>query len=279
MHFLCENCKTISVHPLPENLLELYSDESNYAGSGPISTGTFQVQRELRVFLDSIRSDIAAPPKVLDIGCSTGSFLNFVKDKGFVTIGVEPSQKLARHAKAMGHEILNQDFHSGLFEGDNFDLITCFDVIEHVNDPRGFLQNIVRLMSPTSFLLIKTPNMNSLWAKLTFLISRKLQLPSSVLTPPHHVHNFTNQSLDYLASSEGLELIFDWDSSEKFLYELGQLHLLKEFKSSMKFSLFGRLIIGYISYGLIRIFSMLASYFSRGFNMTRVYKVDDRRLT
>jgi 2-polyprenyl-3-methyl-5-hydroxy-6-metoxy-1,4-benzoquinol methylase len=277
LHYLCQNCKTISVHPLPENLLELYSDEANYAGTGPISTGSFKIQRKLRGFLASILCNFATSPNVLDIGCSTGSFLSFVKGMGFVTTGVEPSQKLASHAKAIGHEVLNHDFHASLFPDAKFDLITCFDVIEHVVDPREFLLNVVQLMSPTSYLLIKTPNMNSLWANLTFWLSKNLNLPSSVLTPPHHVHNFTNQSLDYLANSEGLELMFDWDSRENFLYELGQLHLLKEFKTKMNFFSFRRLIIGFISYGLMSIFSMSATYFARGFNMTRVYKLNDRR--
>ena len=276
-HYLCQNCKTISVYPIPRNLDELYSDKSNYAGVGPVSTGYFKVQRELQRFLEAALIKFSTSPKILDIGCSTGSFLSFAKEMGFVTTGVEPSQKLSDHAKSNGHEIVNSDFLPDLFLNESFDIITCFDVIEHVSDPKVFLQNVVSLMSPTSYLLIKTPNMNSLWANLTFLVSRKFRLPSSVLTPPHHVHNFTNQSLDYLANLEGLKLIAEWDGRGKFLYEIGQLHLWKEFKSNPNFTSIRRLMVGYLSYVLIYIYSLASSSFSHGFNMTRIYILDKRR--
>lgn len=273
-HFLCPNCQTISVYPIPENLIGLYSDESNYAGTGAVTTGTFRVQSELRQFLERVKTQFITSPKILDVGCSTGSFLVYAKEMGFEVKGIEPSKKLSDHATSIGLEVLNDDFHSGLISSEKFDVISCFDVIEHVSNPGDFMQGIVNLMSPNSYLIMKTPNMNSLWARLTFKVTKNFSLPTSVLTPPHHVHNFTDQSLDLLASNYGLTCTQSWNSGAKLLYELGQLHLWSQFRVSRNFSAITQLFSGYIIYLFIFLISRVNSKFSNDLNTVRVYQLN-----
>jgi 2-polyprenyl-3-methyl-5-hydroxy-6-metoxy-1,4-benzoquinol methylase len=277
-HFLCSNCQTIFVYPLPENLIDLYSDESNYAGTEPITTGIFSVQGQLQQFLKAAQTQCNSSLKILDIGCSTGSFLISAREMGFKVKGVEPSKKLSDHAKSLGLDVLNDDFHNDLIVDEKFDVISCFDVIEHVFDPTEFINNAVSLMSPTSYLIIKTPNMNSLWARLTFKITETFSIPPSVLTPPHHVYNFTSQSLDLLANKHGLILVKSWSSGATLLYELGQLHLWRRFKMLRNFSALNQLFIGYSLYCLIFLVSRVNSKLSNGFNMFRIYKLDNRRI-
>jgi 2-polyprenyl-3-methyl-5-hydroxy-6-metoxy-1,4-benzoquinol methylase len=99
---------------------------------------------------------------VLDIGCSTGSLLDFAASKGCKTYGLEYSESAKAIAALKGHQMLKDLSSINL----KFDIITAFDLIEHVYEPLSFFQQCNNLLSDNGYLIILTGNPQSFSAKL-----------------------------------------------------------------------------------------------------------------
>lgn len=97
--------------------------------------------------------------KVVDVGCNDGSLLGFFRDKGAVTIGIEPTAACA-DAQAQGHitynSFLTPDLASKVAaEQGNPDFIVFTNVFAHIEDLGAVLESLRRLMSPTTVIVIE----------------------------------------------------------------------------------------------------------------------------
>jgi 2-polyprenyl-3-methyl-5-hydroxy-6-metoxy-1,4-benzoquinol methylase len=113
--------------------------------------------------VQEISALVRPPGKLLDVGCHCGLFLNQARKAGFEVYGVEPVAELARY----GSEELGMPIFQGLlreagFLGDYFDLITYFQVLEHVPDPRSELLEAHRVLRPGGLLLVEVPRIDCL---------------------------------------------------------------------------------------------------------------------
>lgn len=109
----------------------------------------------------------AGSKKVLDIGCATGLFLSHMKGLGWDTYGVE----ICKDAAEYGNSVRGVNIHNGLletagYEDNSFDIIHLSHVIEHVNEPFEFLNNIYKLLKSGGVLYCTTPNVDGFQAKL-----------------------------------------------------------------------------------------------------------------
>jgi len=107
------------------------------------------------------------PGKILDIGCATGIFLDGMRSMGWQTYGVEPSASAAEYARAR----FRLDVFQGRLERAHiatciFDVITLWDVFEHVHEPGQILDEIARILRPGGLLILSLPNPDSLEARL-----------------------------------------------------------------------------------------------------------------
>jgi SAM-dependent methyltransferase len=141
-------------------------------------------------------------PLLLDVGCGSGLLLDLALRSGWDVVGVEPSTRffLAAQKRLDGR---GQLFNATLQESDltagSFDVVTAWDVIEHVNDPAGFVDLCARLLRPGGFLFMKAPQIDSLQARL-------LGARWPVLLP-EHLHYFTRASLQICGDRSGLLLV------------------------------------------------------------------------
>lgn len=102
-----------------------------------------------------------SPGAVLDIGCATGIFLKAMAGHGWQVTGVEPNPFAAGYARQQ----LGLDVHTGTldevqFKAQQFDVITLWDVLEHVHDPRETLQQVHCYLKPDGLVVISLPNPN-----------------------------------------------------------------------------------------------------------------------
>ncbi len=100
--------------------------------------------------------------RVLDMGCGAGLLSEPLARMGGAVTGVDAAPEnisVARqHAAQSGLAI---DYRAGEFdavEGEQFDLITCLEVIEHVADPGRFVADLAALLAPGGMLILSTPN-------------------------------------------------------------------------------------------------------------------------
>ncbi|MEW1720658.1 bifunctional 2-polyprenyl-6-hydroxyphenol methylase/3-demethylubiquinol 3-O-methyltransferase UbiG [Streptomyces sp. NPDC093109] len=102
--------------------------------------------------------------RVLDVGCGGGFTTEFLHERGAQVSGLDPSPKLIaaadRHAKQTGKQI---EYTVGKserlpYEDASFDIVTCVDVLEHVESPAQAVREIRRVLAPGGVFLYDTIN-------------------------------------------------------------------------------------------------------------------------
>lgn len=105
--------------------------------------------------------------ELLDVGCAHGYFLKFMQNR-YVCSGIEYDAKAAKVAKGNTNaKIYNCSVEKiKAIKSNTFDIITCFDVLEHVKDLNAAVSELSRVSKKEVMLIISVPNTNSLGHKL-----------------------------------------------------------------------------------------------------------------
>jgi 2-polyprenyl-3-methyl-5-hydroxy-6-metoxy-1,4-benzoquinol methylase len=112
---------------------------------------------------------IAGPPggrPLLDVGCYTGVFVEIAAHHGWDAWGVEPSRWAVEQAQARGLHVVQGTLDTAELLEAFFDVVTLWDVIEHLTDPRGALRQTHRLLKPGGLLVVHTIDIESPFARL-----------------------------------------------------------------------------------------------------------------
>ncbi len=127
--------------------------------------------------------------QLLDLGCSSGGFLSTMRGPDWKLYGIEMEAATAEKARtATGADVFVGDVLDAPFAPGSFDVITCFDVLEHVYNPPRFLAKVKEWLKPGGIYHIMIPNINSWEAKLFGTYWFGLELP-------RHLFHFSPQSL------------------------------------------------------------------------------------
>ena len=104
---------------------------------------------------------------LLDVGCATGLFLKAIRQKGWLVAGVEPSAYASNYAwQQFGLDVRHGTLEEANFPSQLFDVVTMWDVLEHVFDPKQTLHEIARILKPKGVLALSLPNPVCIEAKL-----------------------------------------------------------------------------------------------------------------
>jgi len=121
-------------------------------------------ERNFRPLL-ALVSDVPRP-RLLDVGCYAGIFLEIAAQHGWEAWGVEPSLWAAEEARRRGLQVLTGTLASVDLPAHSFDVVTLWDVIEHLTDPRAELERINRLLKPGGLVCIHTIDIDSLLPRI-----------------------------------------------------------------------------------------------------------------
>jgi 2-polyprenyl-3-methyl-5-hydroxy-6-metoxy-1,4-benzoquinol methylase len=186
-------------------------DESFWAFEEKIRNGyTFSgLLPTLSKYMDWIKKYINGKVRILDEGCGFGYFLKLCDKTGWETYGIDISSYAINKAKENTkaqlylHDI--QDFGESVFKDDYFDLITMFDVIEHLAYPFNALIKTHKILKKHGKLVITTPNLNAIHRMfLRILAKQKFWYGFLDVT---HTHLFTPFSLKTLVKAEGFKVL------------------------------------------------------------------------
>jgi 2-polyprenyl-3-methyl-5-hydroxy-6-metoxy-1,4-benzoquinol methylase len=161
--------------------------------------------RRSKKFLDRIARLLGQPPgeiRLLDVGCSSGAFLQAAVKLGFRAEGVEPAPKAAATAQAAGLKVHRGLLHEVGYADGQFDAITLFEVIEHLQHPQALLKECQRILRPGGILLVGTANAKS-W---TMAAQGARWEYLHIAKHGGHVSFFTPQSMALLAERTGFTL-------------------------------------------------------------------------
>ena len=107
--------------------------------------------------------------RLLDVGCASGVFLRCAADAGWNVVGVEPASVLCAKAKeSIGERgsVINLPLQQAHLPASSFDVVTLWDVLEHVPKPIEFLKLCASLLKPGGYLFANVPDLGSLQARL-----------------------------------------------------------------------------------------------------------------
>lgn len=197
----CLECGMVSVDPLPspEAALAPY-DASYFQGEA----GYRDYAGEERVFRAEFRRRLArmraagAEGRLLDVGAATGAFLAEARSAGFDVAGIEPSPA-AETARSRGFDVFHGPIEAAAFAPASFDVVTIFDVLEHLVDPADVLGRIGGWLRPGGRLFVAVPDFGGWWAR-----GSGARWP--MVTPKEHLHYFTRRTLASMLRGAGFEL-------------------------------------------------------------------------
>lgn len=96
--------------------------------------------------------------KILDAGCGTGQVVARLESLGFNPIGIEVSHPNVQAAAGITSRCQLYDGRVIPFENDSFDAVGSFNVLEHVEDPEGYIVELVRVLKPGGQIVLSSPN-------------------------------------------------------------------------------------------------------------------------
>jgi SAM-dependent methyltransferase len=180
-----------------EKLAELYSQLDHHIYESEADGRSRTARRHFEIVRQFVRGG-----KLLDVGCASGGFLSVCSGNGFEVTGVEPATALAnkaREAISGRGEILCGTLQEVTLRADSFDVLTLWDVLEHVPEPEEFLRLCRSLLKHGGYLFANVPDLGSFQAKI---LGRRWPL-----LLPEHFNYFTRKSLALCAGKAGFRLL------------------------------------------------------------------------
>jgi 2-polyprenyl-3-methyl-5-hydroxy-6-metoxy-1,4-benzoquinol methylase len=199
----CLDCGHHYFEKMPRNLAEVYEGDSylELSKSAYLSNVDYRLRRFAAERLAILGADkpFAAGQRLLDVGCGTGWFLRAAKQRGYDVSGFEFSAALAHFtAESVGCAVHDSDLAAIT---SRFDIITLFDVIEHVPRPLETLKIVRTLLRPGGIVLVFCPNFDS-------VAIRAAQSDSNLVMPTRHLSYFTKRSVLRLCSLAAMRLMW-----------------------------------------------------------------------
>lgn len=189
----CSSCSLVFEKRIPTDD-ELTAHYAHYSYSSlkecPLAT-----RESFRKVLDSF-SSWQGKRRLLDLGCGQGDFIVEANAVHWHATGIEFSESAVSLCRERGLTIALGSSAAKVFDANNFDVITAFEVLEHLRDPADLLKDASRLLRSGGLLYLTTPNFDALLRHL----ERDCFEP---ICYPDHLCHFSATSLRNLAANYG----------------------------------------------------------------------------
>lgn len=189
----CGNCGFVFSQKIPteQELIDYYD---GYGRNDYLSPITIKRYNELLNEMEPFRKT----NRLLDVGCGIGYFLKLAKTRGWEVYGTEYTDRAIEICEGKGITMKQGKLNSKDFEADSFDIITSFEVLEHINNPIEETNNFYQLLRKGGLIYLTTPNFNSL---LRFRLKERYD----VITYPEHLSYYTPKTLNNLFNRCGFK--------------------------------------------------------------------------
>ncbi len=201
-YLICRDCKHVFVKDSLSNeeIIALYANRESHHGSKEKELWDYS-DTKFKLFYKPILNKIGKlteKSNLLDIGCSNGAFMNAAVKCGWDSYGIELEKKSYEVARRHGLTVYTRELHKEKFQDNFFQVITMWQVIEHLHNPYEMLKEIKRILKPGGILAISTPNIKS----IAWLLLKERW---NCVEPQVHLHLFQHSTLDQCAKNAGLQ--------------------------------------------------------------------------
>jgi 2-polyprenyl-3-methyl-5-hydroxy-6-metoxy-1,4-benzoquinol methylase len=163
--------------------------------------------------LDLADSYLQGPRDLLDIGAGNGDFVLMAQERGWRAVAMELNLESVASLERAGIQVIVRPIEISDIELGSFNLITMWEVLEHLTEPKSVLFECRRVLPDNGLLLILVPNSDS-------LVTRLLHEKSDTFGGHSHLNHFNPKSLTILLESMGFEII----ELETVITELGAIN-------------------------------------------------------
>jgi 2-polyprenyl-3-methyl-5-hydroxy-6-metoxy-1,4-benzoquinol methylase len=165
----------------------------------------------VREFIDaSLRPRLPAGAKLLDLGCGNGEFMVAAAAAGYQVRGLDTSEAAVKLCRERGLQAAVGDFLDPAVARanthDGVDLVTLWDVVEHLPDPHAFMRQVAASVRPGGMVFVKTPAIERLTLEVTRMAPR---MAGALLQAPSHLQYFRKSSMTALLLRSGFREL-DW---------------------------------------------------------------------
>ena len=213
-YYFCPECRVIVQHPPPEPHAMVSYADAEYEKGGLYRE--YVEAREMKLEHFRRRLERLLPRvsrgRLLDIGCSCGYFMEVAAASGFQVEGLEFSRAAIAAADP---EIRLHIVCSSVDEFESsrtYDLVTAFDLIEHVPQPKEFLRKVHRLLAPGGWLAMTTPDAGHF---LRYVMGSSWPM----LQPMQHLTIFSRQAMRLALQEAGFSEISFEPTTKTISYE------------------------------------------------------------
>lgn len=242
----CQECDTLFVNPRPplQALNDFYSNSpSTSFWVNKFFLPVAEARRE-KIFKPRVQLITEVLPDIKngvvgDIGAGFGLFLEELKKcwPKVKMIAIEPSQEMAEICRKKDIEVIEKMLEDLDAATMAFDLLTAFELFEHLFNPRLFLEKAYQLLKPNGYLVLTT--LNGLGFDIQILWEK-----SKSIFPPHHLNFFNPWSISKIFEDVGFIIIecstpgkLDWDIIEG-IYSEEKVDIGRIWKTVAKYGTF-----------------------------------------
>lgn len=187
----CKSCGFVFSEQIP-NTIDLIKYYERYNRNQYLSPITVKRYEDLLDRFEKFRKS----SRILDVGCGSGYFLEVAKQRGWEVFGTEFTEDAVSVCRSKGIMMHQGKLDTENYPASSFDIITSFEVLEHINDPLEEVKKFHALLRKEGIVYLTTPNFNSL-SRLV------LKEKWNVLEFPEHLGYYTTTVLKQLFKSGG----------------------------------------------------------------------------
>jgi 2-polyprenyl-3-methyl-5-hydroxy-6-metoxy-1,4-benzoquinol methylase len=217
----CKACELVYLNPRPstEHLMDYYPSEygchapprvglrqrlkllalrANHRQPGTKGAFKSWAGRRLKPLM-ALEVEYVPGGRILDLGCGSGLNVWLYQQAGWDAIGVEPADAAAAIARSMGLRAYTGTLEEVRFPPSYFDVVTMYQVLEHIANPRAVLEECHRILKPGGRLLVSVPNIEC----YDFHLFGNGWV---LLDVPRHLCHYSTQTLGRLARDCGFQI-------------------------------------------------------------------------
>ena len=195
--WVCARCGLGYSDPQPREFVE-----QRYLHEYDLAEHFGDLEARKAALIDRRLGELGPPTRgrrLLDVGCADGQFAAAAQARGWRAAGVELNPPAAQRARERGIEVMEGHLEDVEPAGGSFDLITAWDVIEHVPEPRPFAAKIARLLATDGRVVVTTLNRRA-------LVARAFRGRWSMVVEDHFTY-WHARSLRYVFETAGLQSV------------------------------------------------------------------------
>ncbi|MFC3099476.1 class I SAM-dependent methyltransferase [Altererythrobacter lauratis] len=209
---MCQSCDLAFIANPPDAaaITALYTAKASYHDDllDPASASFARMRAIARQHIAILARSIGAAKglRLLDIGCANGLFLDEARKAGYDAHGAELSPETSAFARThFGLPVHTGDWRNAGYADASFDVVTLFDVIEHLTDPMAELREVRRLLKPGGLLLQSTPDIDGLFPRVSLKVAKAIDYWPHP-EPPWHLFQFSARTLSAMTQRAGLDV-------------------------------------------------------------------------